>query len=102
MTIKTVECCMCGADIEYEEFKQVPGYCGDICCKQDIEKQISERGYFVPYIPLQISKIIFKEDNKDSKYCPKCAFPVGEDLKSVPYYISGQKCPNCGFLEDKP
>lgn len=37
-----------------------------------------------------------------TKYCPKCAFPVGEDINYVPFYFPGEKCPNCGFLEEKP
>jgi hypothetical protein len=100
MTLKRTECWVCGADIEYEGYQLVPGYCGQICYEQDMVKQISEKGYFAPYIPLQISKILPLNKNKEKdNYCPKCSFPVGEDLERVPYYISGEKCPNCGFLE---
>jgi endogenous inhibitor of DNA gyrase (YacG/DUF329 family) len=55
---KYTKCHICGREVAYEDGETIPGYCGDVCYDNDMEKQIKEKGYFSPFIPLQISKIL--------------------------------------------
>jgi|WetSurMetagenome_2_1015567.scaffolds.fasta_scaffold211018_1 hypothetical protein len=54
---KYTEYHICGREVAYEDNETIPGYCGDVCYDNDMEKQIKEKGYLSPFIPLQISKI---------------------------------------------
>jgi len=48
------KCHVCGVSLED---RRCSGYCSDACFEQDAIEQVKKHGMFMPYIPLQVSKI---------------------------------------------
>lgn len=54
---KYTNCHICGKEIVYKEDEVIPSYCGNACYDRDMKQQIKKKGYFLPFISLQVSKI---------------------------------------------